>query len=174
MTGSVEVRQFAESDWPEFLPILQEVARAGETYAIEPDVDGECARAFWSSAHLVAAAQDGLLLGSAKMGPNRPAQGAHVGTASFMVSAAARGQGVGRALAEYVVDWHRANGFRAIQFNAVVETNVAAVRLWQSLGFTIVGTVPEAFRCPDGSYVGLHVMHLSLVQAISRGGRRPR
>ena len=96
------------------------------------------------------------------MGANRPAQGAHVGTASFMVGAEARGKGVGRALAEYVVDWHRRSGFRAIQFNAVVETNTGAVRLWESLGFTVIGTVPEAFRRPSGEYVGLHVMHLPL------------
>ena len=77
----------------------------------------------------------GTLLGSAKMGPNRPAQGAHVGTASFMVGSAGPRPGVGRALAEYVVDWHRREGFRSIQFNAVVETNTGAVRLWQALGF---------------------------------------
>jgi len=112
--------------------------------------------------HLVTARQGGTLLGSAKMGANRPAQGAHVGTASFMVGAEARGKGVGRALAEYVVDWHRRSGFRAIQFNAVVETNTGAVRLWESLGFTVIGTVPEAFRRPSGEYVGLHVMHLPL------------
>ena len=69
------------------------------------------------------------------MGPNRPGRGGHVGTASFMVSGAARGRGVGRRLAEYVVQWHRDQGFRAIQFNAVVETNTAAVRLWEALGF---------------------------------------
>ena len=63
------------------------------------------------------------------MGPNRPAQGSHVGTASFMVSGAARGRGVGRALGEHVVAWHRDRGFRDIQFNAVVETNESAVRL---------------------------------------------
>jgi GNAT superfamily N-acetyltransferase len=75
-----------------------------------------------------------------------------------MVSSAARGRGVGRALGEYAVGWHRRAGFRAIQFNAVVETNTAAVTLWQQLGFRIVGTVPGAFRLPDGGYVGLHVM----------------
>jgi GNAT superfamily N-acetyltransferase len=79
-----------------------------------------------------------------------------------MVSARARGRGVGRALGEYAVDWHRRHGYRGIQFNAVVETNAAAVRLWQSLGFTVVGTVPGAFRRPSGEYVGLHVMHLPL------------
>ena len=82
-------------------------------------------------------------------GPNRPGHGDHVGTASFMVDEAARGRGVGRRLAEYVVQWHRDQGFRGIQFNAVVETNLAAVRLWESLGFEIVGTVPGAFRSRD-------------------------
>ena len=86
--------------------------------------------------------EDDRVLGSATMGPNRPGRGAHVGTASFMVVPDARGRGVGRRLAEYVVQWHREQGFRGIQFNAVVETNTAAVRLWQSLGFEIVGTVP--------------------------------
>ncbi len=102
------------------------------------------------------------VLGSAKAGPNRPAQGAHVGTASFMVGSAARGLGIGRALGEHVVEWLGANGFEAIQFNAVVSTNMAAVRLWESLGFRIVGTVPAAFRLPSGEYADLHVMYLRM------------
>jgi GNAT superfamily N-acetyltransferase len=96
------------------------------------------------------------------MGPNRPGRGAHIGTASFMVSSAARGRGVGRRLAEYVVQWHRDQGFRGIQFNAVVETNTAAVHLWQTLGFEIMGTVPEAFDSREHGLVGLHVMYLRL------------
>jgi GNAT superfamily N-acetyltransferase len=79
-----------------------------------------------------------------------------------MVAADARGRGVGRRLAEYVLQWHRHQGFRAIQFNAVVETNTGAVRLWQSLGFSILGTVPEAFDSPTHGLVGLHLMHLPL------------
>jgi GNAT superfamily N-acetyltransferase len=69
---------------------------------------------------------------------------------------------VGRRLGEYVVQWHRDQGYRAIQFNAVVETNTAAVHLWQSLGFRIIGTVPEAFDSATHGLVGLHVMHLAL------------
>jgi GNAT superfamily N-acetyltransferase len=79
-----------------------------------------------------------------------------------MVAPDARGRGVGRRLGEHVVQWHRDRGFRAIQFNAVVETNTAAVALWRSLGFTVVGTVPGAFRSATHGYVGLHVMHLDL------------
>jgi GNAT superfamily N-acetyltransferase len=103
-----------------------------------------------------------VVVGTAKMGPNRGGPGAHVGTASFLVDEGVRGRGVGRALGEFVVDWHRRSGFRAIQFNAVVETNTAAVALWRTLGFEVVGTVPEAFDHPEHGLVGLHVMYLRL------------
>jgi GNAT superfamily N-acetyltransferase len=79
-----------------------------------------------------------------------------------MVSSAARGKGVGRALARDMIDWHRRQGYAGIQFNAVVETNMAAVRLWQDLGFRILGTVPGAFRSATHGPVGLHVMFLDL------------
>jgi GNAT superfamily N-acetyltransferase len=79
-----------------------------------------------------------------------------------MVAPDAQGHGLGRALGEYVVQWHRDHGYRAIQFNAVVETNTGAVRLWQALGFTVLATVPEAFHHPTHGYVGLHVMYRSL------------
>jgi GNAT superfamily N-acetyltransferase len=96
------------------------------------------------------------------MGPNRPARGSHIGTASFMVDADTRGKGVGRRLAEHTVQWHRDQGYRGIQFNAVVETNTAAVHLWQRLGFEIIGTVPGAFESRTHGFVGLHVMFLDL------------
>jgi GNAT superfamily N-acetyltransferase len=76
-----------------------------------------------------------------------------------MVAAAARGRGVGRALGEYVLDWARQQGYAAMQFNAVVETNTRTVQLWQALGFRIIGTVPEAFAHPGHGHVGLHIMH---------------
>ena len=100
-----------------------------------------------------------VVFGSAKTGPNRPGRGAHVATASFMVDPTTRGQGVGRALGEHVVEWARAAGYQAIQFNAVVETNTGAVALWRSLGFEVLTTVPEAFDHPKHGLVGLHVMY---------------
>lgn len=162
---ALRIRRFDEDDWPEFRPIFDEVVDSGETYALPRGMRDAEAQDFWTgpaNAHVVTIRDRSTMLGSAKMGPNRPAQGSHVGTASFMVASAARGRGVGRALGEYVVDWHRREGYRAIQFNAVVSTNTAAVRLWQSLGFEIVGTVPAAFRRPSGEYADLHVMHLDL------------
>jgi len=163
--AAVEIREATPDDWPEIWPIFSEVVRAGETYAFDPAMTSDEARALWLEqppGHTVVALVDGAVVGTAKMGPNRPARGSHVGTASFMVGPAARGHGVGRALATYVVGWHRDHGYRGIQFNAVVETNTAAVRLWQDLGFTIVGTVPGAFESTRHGRVGLHVMYLDL------------
>lgn len=159
------IRSATFEDWPAIWPIFEATVRAGETYAYPEDLTRDQARALWLEqppGSTVVLEEDGVVLGTAKMGPNRPGRGAHVGTASFMVAEAARGKGVGRRLGKYVVQWHRDQGFRAIQFNAVVETNIAAVNLWKSLGFEVVGTVPEAFDSRGHGLVGLHVMHLSL------------
>ena len=162
----MSIRAATPEDWPGIWPFFRETVLAGETYAYPEDLTSDQAAALWMEqppAATVVLEEDGRILGSAKMGPNRPARGSHVGTASFMVAPEARGRGVGRALATYAVQWHRDHGFRGIQFNAVVETNTAAVRLWQDLGFSIVGTVPEAFLSKEHGYVGLHVMYLDLV-----------
>jgi GNAT superfamily N-acetyltransferase len=151
-----------ETDWPQVHDLVVEVASAGETYAMDVPESVAETREFWTGRQVVVAVDEATVLGSAKMGPNRPAQGAHVGTASFVVAPAARGRGIGRALGEYAVEWHRAEGFAGIQFNAVVSTNTGAVKLWQSLGFETIGTVPGAFRLPDSSYVDLLVMYLRL------------
>ncbi|TWE12985.1 GNAT family N-acetyltransferase [Rudaeicoccus suwonensis] len=160
------IRTATAADWPAVWPIFQAVVAAGDTYAYPTDLTSDEARRLWLAeapgATVVAVDDDGAVIGTAKMGPNRPGNGDHVGTASFMVAEAARGHGAGRAMGKYVVQWHRENGYHAIQFNAVVESNAAAVALWQSLGFRIIGTVPEAFRHPTDGLVGLHVMYLRL------------
>jgi L-amino acid N-acyltransferase YncA len=159
------IRSATADDWPAIWPIFSATVAAGETYAYSEDLTSDEARALWIEQPpglTVVLEEDGEILGTAKMGPNRPGRGAHVGTASFMVDSAVRGKGVGRRLADWVLDWHRELGYEGIQFNAVVETNTAAVELWRSLGFRIVGTVPGAFRSREHGPVGLHVMYLDL------------
>jgi L-amino acid N-acyltransferase YncA len=159
------IRVASADDWPRIWPFFSAIVAAGETYAFPEDLTVETGRAWWMEeppAQTVVLEEEGRILGSAKMGPNRPGRGDHVGTASFMVDLDAAGRGIGRALASYAVDWHRRQGFAGIQFNAVVETNSAAVHLWQALGFEIVGTVPRAFRSTAHGEVGLHVMYLDL------------
>lgn len=157
----MHIRDYDAADWPQIWPFFREIVAARETYTYDPAWTSDQARDVWTSpGHIVVAEDDGVVLGSASMGTNRPGPGSHVATASFMVSPEARGRGVGRALGEYTVAWGRDRGFAGMQFNAVVETNTVAVRLWQALGFEIVGTVPGAFEHPRRGRVGLHVMYL--------------
>ncbi len=163
--SKVIVRPATDGDWPDIWPIIEAVVRGGETYAYPRDLTEAAARAIWMQTTpgvtLVAADGD-QVLGTAKVTPNQMGPGSHVANASFIVRPAARGRGVGRLLGEAALDWARSAGFRAIQFNAVVETNTSAVALWRSLGFDIIGTVPEAFEHPTRGFVGLHVMHRRL------------
>ncbi len=164
MTGPV-LRDATDADWDAIWPVFRDTVAAGETYAFPEDLTPEQAVGWWLErppGRTVVLEEGGRLLGTAKMGPNRPGRGDHVGTASFLVAPDSRGRGVGRRLGEHVVAWHRQQGYRGIQFNAVVETNTAAVRLWHALGFVTVGTVPRAFRSREHGYVGLHVMYLDL------------
>ena len=158
---AITVRAALRDDWESIWPFFSEIVAAGETYAYPEFHEAESARPWWMEEPpglTVVAVEDGEILGTAKMGPNRPGRGAHVATASFMVARRHQGKGVGRLLGEYAIEWARAAGYRSMQFNAVVETNESAVRLWQSLGFTVLATVPEAFDHPSHGLVGLHVM----------------
>jgi L-amino acid N-acyltransferase YncA len=160
---SVLIRDATPEDWDAIWPFLHQIVSAGETYAYDRDMDETEGRRMWMigppGRTVVATDSGGAVLGTANMYANREGPGAHVASASFMVDPRHAGHGTGRALGEHVIEWARASGFRGIQFNAVVETNEAAVKLWRSLGFEVLATVPEAFDHPTNGYVGLLIMH---------------
>ena len=161
----MDIRPLTDADWPGLWPIIEAVTREGETYTYPLDMSEAEARAIWTPAPpggTLVAVENGQILGAAKIVPNQQGNGAHVANGSFMVSSEARGRGVARRLGEAALDFARAAGFRSMQFNAVVETNAHAVTLWRSLGFEVVGTVPEAFDHPRHGLVGLHVMYRRL------------
>ena len=162
----MRIREATGADWPAIWPIVEAVVRAGETYTYPRDLDEAGGRALWMQRPpgltLAAVDDDGRVLGTAKLGPNQMGPGSHVANASFMVAEDARGRGVGRALGEAVIARAAADGYRAMQFNAVVEANHAAVALWKALGFEIIGTAPEAFDHPREGLVGLHIMYRRL------------
>ncbi len=162
---AVQIRRATEADWPAMWRFMAPVVAAGRTYTYPQDWTSDQAREGWLRLPgwtvLVAEGED-RLLGTVKFGPNFEGRGSHVANASFIVDPDVSGQGVGRALAQYALSAAHERGFRAMQFNAVVASNQPAIRLWRSLGFEILATVPEAFDHPEHGLVGLHIMHRML------------
>ncbi|MER6240708.1 GNAT family N-acetyltransferase [Streptomyces clavifer] len=160
------IREATPEDWPAVWPFFQGIVTAGETFTYPLELGEDDARGWWlvpaPSRAVVAVDDAGTVLGTAKMNRNHMGNGSHIASASYMVDPQHAGRGVGRALCEYTVEWARATGYRAMQFNAVVETNIHAVRLYRSLGFEVIGTLPEGFKHPTEGYVGLHIMHKAL------------
>ena len=160
------IREAISGDWAAIWPFLRRIVAAGETYTLPRDLSEEWARGMWMleppGRTVVAIDGAGDVQGTAKMNPNHLGPASHIASASFMVDPAHAGRGVGRALGEHVLEWARAEGYRAMQFNAVVETNTRAVALWRSLGFEILATLPEGFHHPVEGYVGLHIMYRRL------------
>lgn len=162
--GDLVIRDARPEDWAGIWPFFRQIVAAGETYTWPRDMSEHDARAAWfpSPGRTVVASVAGTVVGTAKTQPNQAGPGAHVANASFMVDPAYGGRGIGRALAEHVLARARADGYRAMQFNAVVASNAGAVRLWSSLGFTVVGTVPAAFDHPRLGPVPLLIMYRTL------------
>lgn len=162
----MEIRDATPEDWPSIWPFLRRIVAAGETFVWDRDTAEDDARARWMQQPpgrtLVAVDAAGAIVGTAEIHPNFGGPAAHVANAGFMVDPDRAGQGVGRALAERALRVSREDGYRAMQFNAVVESNTRAVALWRSLGFEILGTVPDAFDHPRHGPVGLHVMYRRL------------
>jgi GNAT superfamily N-acetyltransferase len=139
---------------------------SGDAFAFDPAISRSEALAAWFSigAHTYVVEHEGRILGSYLLKPNQPGLGSHVANAAFMVDPAARGLGLGRAMGEHCLSTARRLGFRAMQFNLVVATNTAAVRLWQDLGFRILATLPGAFRHASLGYVDALVMFRELIE----------
>jgi GNAT superfamily N-acetyltransferase len=159
-----DIRDATAADWVGCWPFVQGVFAVGETYTVARDVGQEAARAYWfpERGKTVVAVDGDRPVGIAKWTANHGGAGAHVANAAFLVDPAHGGKGIGRRLGEHVLDRARADGFRAMQFNGVVSSNTGAIALWTSLGFAVVGRVPEAFDHPTQGSVDLLIMHRTL------------
>ncbi|NJP04638.1 MAG: GNAT family N-acetyltransferase [Chloroflexaceae bacterium] len=157
----VQVTLAELTDWPAIWPIFHAVVAEGNTYAFAPDIAEADALLIWMTppARCYIARVEEQIVGTCIIKPNQPGLGDHVANAAFMVVQDQSGQGIGRALGHFALDESRRLGFVAIKVHYVVSTNHRAIKLWQSLGFAIVGQVPQAFRHQQHGLVDVYVMH---------------
>jgi L-amino acid N-acyltransferase YncA len=157
----VTVRSAETADQGEIWAIFHEVVQRGDTYTYDPEISREDAMALWFAPgnRTFVACVGNEVVGTYIIKPNQPGLGSHVANAGYMVRSDIQGQGVGRAMCEHSLESAREAGFQAMQFNIVVSTNTGAVKLWQSMGFDIVGTLPKVFRHKELGLVDAYVMH---------------
>ena len=155
------VREARADDADAIWTILEPMIRAGDTYTLPREMSREAALAFWfASGHEVfVAEEDGSVVGTYFLRANQAGGGSHVANCGYVTAAHAAGKGVARAMCAHSLEHAKSRGFRAMQFNFVVRSNERAVRLWKSLGFEIIGRLPEAFRHPSGNYADAYVMY---------------
>ena len=176
MSQTLLIRATVPADWPGIWGLLEPVFRAGETFPHNPAITEAEARHQWvalSQVVVVAVAVDalnsdglasgeGALVGTYYLKPNSLTLGAHVANAGYVVAKAARRQGIGTRLCQHSLQEAQRLGYRAMQFNLVVSTNIAGLACWQANGFRIVGTLPGAFQHPRFGDVDAHVLFCSL------------
>jgi ribosomal protein S18 acetylase RimI-like enzyme len=158
------IRPARHEDRPSIWSIIGPTIRAGETYTLDPSLSEAEALAYWMGAdkEIFVAEADDVLLGTYYMRSNQAGGGAHVCNCGYMTSASVTGRGVARAMCEHSLTHAKSRGYRAMQFNFVVSTNERAVRLWQAMGFEIVGRLPLAFHHPTLGYVDALVLFKTL------------
>jgi L-amino acid N-acyltransferase YncA len=162
------IRPATPADAAAIWSVIGPAIRAGEVFALDRDLRQEEAIAYWTGKGVcdwetfVAEDESGILLGTYYIRPNQSGGGRHIANAGYATAEAARGRGIARALCAHSLERARARGFRGMQFNFVVSTNARAVGLWESMGFAVVGRLPQAFEHPSQGFVDALVMFREL------------
>lgn len=166
----VVIRVAEESDQEIIWQIFREIAAAGDSYPFDASITRAEALAYWcgSTTRTYVAEMNGSgVVGAYILRPNQPGRGSHVSNAAFIVATSERNRGIGRRMAKHCLVEATHLGYRAMQFNYVVSSNTSAVKLWQQLGFEIVGTIPGAFQNDAGVFVDVYVMFRVLKQSLT-------
>lgn len=155
------IREITRADFEVFWPTFSAVIQAQETYAFDPDMTLEQAFSLWCESPLKAFAfvENDMILGTYYIKPNAMGPSNHICNCGYMVSNEARGKGIARQMCEHSQIMALELGFKAMQFNSVVSTNEVAVKLWQKLGFDIVGIIPKAYNHAKLGLVDSYVMY---------------
>jgi L-amino acid N-acyltransferase YncA len=160
----IEIKKATPTDYDQIWNILKQVIAGGDTIAFSPDSSREKMLAFWCGAdkHTYVARIEGEIVGTLFIKDNQPDLGSHIANAGYLTLPSARGKGLGLAMGEFSLVEAKRLGYKAMQFNIVVKSNQGAVRLWQKLGFKIIGEIPEAFDHLQLGMTNAYIMYQKL------------
>lgn len=160
----LEIRKANETDQPTIWEIIKSVIASGETYVFSPNSSEEKMLRYWCGAdkETYVAIADDKIVGTFFIKPNQIDLGSHIANAGFMVAPEISGKGVGRKMADFALKEAKELGYSAMQFNFVVKSNERAVKLWLSLGFEIVGEIPDAFNHARNGLTNAYIMYRKL------------
>ena len=161
----IHIRPAKANDFKQIWVFFKDIIADAETYAFSPDLTEDDAFQLWMETPLqtFVAEENGCILGTYYIKENQSGPGGHVANCGYMVSPMSRGKGIATQMCVHSQEFAVNAGFYAMQFNSVVSTNVGAVRLWQSLGFSIVGTLPKAYHHKTDGFVDSYVMYKWLI-----------
>lgn len=156
----IEIAKAEQKHFDDIWEIFHEVVKDGDTYVYDPTTTKEQAYELWmKQPYVYIALLDGDVAGSYIMKPNYPGLGSHVANCSYIVNSKFRGKGIGKIMGEHSIKTAKENGFISMQFNIVVSSNIAAINLWQRLGFKIIATVPQSFNHKKLGLIDTYIMH---------------
>lgn len=159
----MNVRRYEEADLPRMAEIWNQVVEDGIAFPQLQTLTLDSARNFFAGQSFSAVAEeDGRILGLYILHPNNEGRCGHIANASYAVDRSARGKGTGKALVSHCLETAAALGFRLMQFNAVVKSNLGAIHLYEKLGFVRIGEVPGGFLMKDGHYEDIILFYHTL------------
>lgn len=172
MSGALNISPAKPEDWPSIWRMLEPVFRAGETYAVDRDINEVQARNLWTAppacGYLATDAERGPI-GTYSLKANFAGPASGVGNCGYVVDEPGRGRGVARLMCRHSQGEARRAGFHTLQFNCVVSSNRSAIGLWQSEGFAVSGRLPRVFDHPRLGRVDALVMTKALDAEDARG-----
>ena len=160
----MKIRAYHKDDIAQMTAIWNEIVAEGIAFPQEELLDCDTGAAFFAAQTYcgVAADENGCIVGLYILHPNNVGRCGHICNASYAVASACRGQHIGEQLVLDCMQKAREHGFRILQFNAVVEKNIHARHLYERLGFTQLGVIPNGFRMKDGHYENICPYYLEL------------
>ena len=160
----MQIRKAVIEDYPGIWAIIKEVIAGGDTYTFDPAATMEEMIGYWcaSDKYTYVAVEGDQIAGTFFIKANQPGLGSHVANAGYMVAASHTGKGVGKSMCAFSLEEAKRMGFKAMQFNFVVKSNTRAVQLWQKMGFSIIGEIPDAFNHKQNGMTNALILYRKL------------